>query len=179
MNSNPIDIHDLTATMRATPDVPLKFSFDDHSIRPGYHVTEVKHATVRSLDCGRGTEQWDELIIQLLDGPEQSTQDYMSTSKFMGIVGAAVDTLSVDAAPTLSFEFAPGNGPIRKLTVTGISQNKDSMEVALAGEKAVCKPFQRAIAERTAANSSGSTVQSSTSKCCAGGNNNNTSSCCG
>jgi hypothetical protein len=39
------------------------------AIRPEYHVTEIELAQVRSLDCGKGEAQWDETLVQLLDGP--------------------------------------------------------------------------------------------------------------
>lgn len=53
----------------ASPQAPLVFNAEGTDIRPEYHVTEVKLAHIRALDCGRGAAEWDETVAQLLDGP--------------------------------------------------------------------------------------------------------------
>ena len=36
-----------------------------------YHITEVKHITVDSVDCGAQTDSWKETIIQLWESPNE------------------------------------------------------------------------------------------------------------
>lgn len=173
------NISDLTEALSTRPDLPLKFYFDGSSINPGYHVTEIRHAAINSLDCGKnsGTEHWNEVTIQLLDGSPESKQGHMSGSKFLGIVGTAAKTLSVDVAPYLFFEFAPGNGPIRKLSIESIERNTDEISVSLGSEQAVCKPFQRMIGARAAAASGGKALTSDDA-CCAVSISPSGKSCC-
>jgi len=148
MKNDHKNLKDLTAALESQADLALKFYFDGFEINQGYHITEVKHAAINSIDCGKSskTEQWDEITIQLLDGSTNSKQGYMSGSKFLAIIGSAMKSLSADDAPYLFFEFAPENGPIRKLSVDTIEFTSNEISVSLGSEQAVCKPYQRAKA---------------------------------
>jgi len=173
-----MNISDLSAILNEKTNSELKFYFDGSPINPGYHVTEVRHAAIKSLDCGResDTERWDEITIQLLDGSPDSTQGHMSGSKFLGIIGTALKSLESDAAPYLFFEFAPGNGPIRKLSIESVEQTATETSVSLGSERAVCKPFQRA---KNAAALSGAAVESSGGGCCGSSAKSGGTGCCG
>lgn len=178
MSKDHMNINDLTALIAKKPELDLKFYFDEIAINPGYHVTEVRHATINSRDCGKnsGTEQWDEIIVQLLDGSPTSTQGHMSGSKFLGIIGSALSSLSTDTAAHLYFEFAPGNGPIRKLSIDSFERHDSELSVSLGSERAVCKPFQRA---KDALAINGGNTQPSSGGCCSGTASSESSSCCG
>jgi len=175
-----MNISDLSAILSEESNLALKFYFDGKAINPGYHVTEVRHAAIKSIDCGKqsDTEQWDEITIQLLDGSPDSTQGHMSGSKFLGIIGSARKTLSSDAAPYLFFEFAPDNGPIRKLSIESVEQADDEISVSLGSERAVCKPFQRAKAAKAMAALNGVASESSGGGCCGGSAKPSGNSCC-
>lgn len=54
MAQTPLNAVDLVNTMRTNPNLPVVFTLDDLTISQGYHITEVKHAMVDSLDCGPG-----------------------------------------------------------------------------------------------------------------------------
>ncbi len=164
MNQENITVRDLTARLPATSETPLKFYFESAPINPGYHVTEVRYAAINSLDCGNGNEQWDEVTIQLLDGSSGSTEGYMATSKFVGIVSGALKSLSNDVPQHLFFEFAPDNGAIRKLTVQKIENSADEIAVYLGREKALCKPLQRMKAAHESSSDEGR--NSSKKACC-------------
>jgi len=182
MNENHTNISILSEFLTQYTDLTLKFYFDGSAINPGYHVTEIRHATIKSRDCGKssGIEQWDEITIQLLDGSSNSTEGHMSSSKFLGIVGSALKSLeSDDAAAYLFFEFAPDNGPIRKLSIESVEQSDGEISVSLGSERAVCKPFQRAKAAKAVAATSNATVDSSAGGCCSDGNRPDGSKCCG
>lgn len=52
-----------------------------------YHITEVKHITVDSVDCGAATDHWRETVIQLWESPEEiGKTEYMSTYKALSIL---------------------------------------------------------------------------------------------
>lgn len=169
-------INDLTSAVCEKADLPLKFYFDGTAINPGYHVTEIRHAAINSIDCGRDsdTEKWNEITIQLLDGSANSTQGHMQGSKFAAIVGSALKSLPTDRASHLFFEFSPDNGPIRKLSIDSIKHTNNEIAVSLGSEQAVCKPFQRA----TMAAVTDPADQSVSGGCCAGDTASD-SRCCG
>lgn len=177
-----ITINDLKQQLSEKTELPLEFYFDGSTINPGYHVTEVKFASIKSIDCGRasGTEQWDEITVQLLDGSADSKQGHMPCSKFMSIVGKALEKLQENGAPFLFFEYAPDNGPIRKLSIESITTGANEVSISLGSEQAECKPFQRFKAAQAAAALSGSIMDQPTEiGCCSDGSRAAGRSCCG
>lgn len=150
------------------PDSQLVFMFEGQRIAPGYHITEVKHAQIESIDCGRGSDTWSEVVIQLLDGSPTSAEGYMMTSKYLGIVAAVNDSLHMRSDAKLFFEFAPGNGPMRRLYANTMEHAGEYTVVTLGGPVAVCKPFERMKKSGTG-NAAGA--------CC--GTGGSSSSCCG
>ena len=52
-----------------------------------YHITEVKHVSIDSVDCGAGTDSWKETIIQLWESPsELGKSEYLTTYKALEIL---------------------------------------------------------------------------------------------
>jgi len=48
--------------------------YGGRTIRPGYHVTEVKAGSFGTLDCGGNPDAWRETILQVEDlGPRGRT----------------------------------------------------------------------------------------------------------
>lgn len=178
MSEKNININELVSEIGENSDRTLKFYFEGSAINPGYHVTEVRHSQIKSRDCGKksGVDEWDEVTIQLLDGSSNSKQGHMSGSKFIGILNSALGSLAVSSAQHLFIEFAPGNGPIRKLSIDSVETVEDETSVYLDSERAVCKPFQRA---KALAALGGAAASSSEAGCCGDGKRSDGSSCCG
>jgi len=148
MTDKQINIIVLQKLLAEKPQMPVKFLFGDSVINPGYHITEIKHATIKSVDCGKSSdiEYWDEISVQLLDGAKNSTQGHMSASKCLGIINTALQLLSAESDARLFFEYAPNNGPLVKLHIDSVKRTDDAYIIILDSEHAVCKPFQRAKA---------------------------------
>ncbi|MFK8081812.1 MAG: DUF6428 family protein [Granulosicoccus sp.] len=137
------EIGELMAVLVDKPDIPLKFYLEGSSINQGYHVTEVKHASIKSMDCGKHEHSWDEVLIQLLDGKAHSYQGYMRTSRFLNIIRTAFKSLPENSDPRLFFEFSPNDGPLLKLKIMSMDCNDEALSLHLSYEKAICKPVQR------------------------------------
>ncbi|MGB1311474.1 MAG: DUF6428 family protein [Leucothrix sp.] len=145
MNILNANLDELKHACKTNPDAALIFKQGDDTINAGYHITEIKHAKVNAIDCGQGTEQWDEVIIQLLDGSALYKGSAMRCAKFLKIVGAATDSLPLDESTQTYIEFSPNNGPLNKLTIDYIEQAESQVTVHLSQPTALCKPLQRAI----------------------------------
>lgn len=160
----------LLAKMASKPDAALVFDADGYSIRPGYHVSEIKLAHVRSVDCGRGEDDWHETLVQLLDGPLSATPggDYMSAGKFVNIADAVLDSIGSRTEGELIFEFAPGNSGIRKFSVGSVEYRDDAWIVQLSPVGAACKPALRTLAAiaQSAVGAGGTENRPSKSSCC-------------
>ena len=146
MTHQNINIYELKAVLVANPESPLVFSLGEQTIHPGYHVTEIKHAAINSLDCGNGKDQWDEIVVQLLDGNPNFKGGHMNCAKFVEIVSKAVESTPYDESTLTFIEFSPDNSGLRKLAISAIEPREDRVVIWLSNPPAVCKPFQRALA---------------------------------
>ena len=148
MSNHNINIYQLKAVLEANANSQLIFSFENQTIHPGYHVTEVQHAAINALDCGSGNDQWEEIIVQLMDGSALFKGEHMSCGKFMGIVGKAIESLSFDEDRLTFIEFTPNNAGLRKLAIDTVEQADEQVIVTLSSPTAMCKPYQRAMANQ-------------------------------
>ena len=132
----------LIGELEELSDTTLVFSVDDAETKPGYHVTEIKQASVSSLDCKRGQETWQEVVIQLLDGWGMPTQKHMPVAKFLDIVKPSV---AGQEDHQLYFEFSPGNKAINKLFVSTIESSDKQTTIHLNALKPECKPMTKKL----------------------------------
>ncbi|MEL6296930.1 MAG: DUF6428 family protein [Pseudomonadota bacterium] len=160
-------LEQLLGALQPSGEAALVFSADGVPIQAGYHVTEIKHAEIQSLDCGRGAHQWSELIVQLLDGAG-GDRTHMPASKFVEIAQAGLAHVPGAQSADLKFEFASANGALHRYEIADVRRESDgTVVVALQAERAQCKAASRALARFTptsARGQSGSTHQRST--CC-------------
>jgi hypothetical protein len=171
MIQSAITIKNLLGTLRSHADLPVTFTLGEISISQGYHLTEIKLAAVESLDCQSGSDQWHELVIQLLDGNAQSTAGYMQAYKMLGILDKAIDQNPLIENAKLYFEFSPGNTSMMKSDVASIDVIDNKIYVSLINSTAQCKPFQRWLESADASNTSdsccgGNQVKEPVQSCC-------------
>lgn len=131
--------------LSTAPDSELVFKVEGTDIRPDYHVTEVKLAQVNGLDCGQQTAEWDESLVQLLDGPTRAHPEagFMLVSTFLKIASAGNSAVKAYAGGELYFEFSSGNQALRKLAVQNVSIKDGRTYVELGPVAATCKPAFR------------------------------------
>ena len=74
----------------ASSEKALRFLLDGKQLVPNdFHVTEVKHVSVNSLDCGGGSRAWREFVIQLWSPEGDNGQDAMTAGKLLSILAKA------------------------------------------------------------------------------------------
>lgn len=133
-----------------TPELPLLFAYDGNTIRPGYHVTEVKAGAFSALDCGANAEAWSEIFVQLWDIDEDG-RSHMTSRKFSAIVRKVSEHVKLDEAAKLTFEVSDGVRPMELYCAT-LPQVVDGMLVVeLSPRPASCKPRDRWLAEASSA----------------------------
>ena len=161
MAITPTTLPEFIGALKDNADAALVFAVNGTRIRGGYHVTELKHAAVQSVDCGGNLDDWDETVIQLLDG--HSDEGHMTAGKFAGIAQKSLGAIPALALGRLRFEYAPQNGPAQVFTAGQVSPGKHGVTVELNPEFAACKPAQSTVG---CCGASEKTAQSS--GCCAG-----------
>jgi hypothetical protein len=130
----------------------LVFSFDGETIRPGYHVTEVKDGQFSALDCGANPESWRETFIQLWDVAENPERGFMPAGKFLAIMQKVAEHVPFEPTAKLTFEVSDGEAAIRlfKAAAVDISAEDGIVRVQLVRHPASCKPRDRWLIQQNA-----------------------------
>ena len=56
--------------LKSHQDKSLLFEYTaGQMVGANYHITEVKHTTIESVDCGGRMDAWNETVIQLWESP--------------------------------------------------------------------------------------------------------------
>lgn len=131
-------LNDLLKTLKTmTPQAAVVFSTQEAVIGGGYHVSELKAARITSIDCAGRTSEWNEAVVQLLDGPGGA---HMSVGKFVRILENSLSKLEALKDVPALVEFAPGNAGLRRFSLDIKNNTADRVDIQLSDEKAVCKP---------------------------------------
>ncbi|MFF2319630.1 DUF6428 family protein [Agrobacterium sp. NPDC058088] len=143
-----ITLGEMLDSIAATPDLPLIFFYNQTSIRPGYHVTEVKAGQFSALDCGANPEAWSEIFVQLWD-IEEGDRTHMMAGKFAAIVRKVSEHVRVDGSAKLTFEVSDGVQPMQLFCAGAPILVDGTLHVSLSPRAASCKPRDRWLAEQS------------------------------
>ena len=122
-------------------DKSLLFEYTPNKlVGANYHITEVKHISVDSVDCGSQTDSWNETIIQLWESPlEKSKTEYMSAYKALAILKKVGTMKPYDLDSEVKFEYSNANFHTAQLFVNDFEVRENNLVVKLAVEKTDCK----------------------------------------
>jgi hypothetical protein len=141
----------------------LVMTYAGRTIRPGYHVTEVKAGSFVTLGCGGNPDRWEETIVQVEDiGAEGENSGFMRVGKFRSILDQAAGKLQIDGRSRLTFEISQPDEPMAIFDVWAVTGHPDRVALELTGRPAICKPRHR---EPVA--SSQACCDSAKARCCA------------
>jgi len=105
-----------------------------------YHITEVKHVSVDSVNCGSQTDAWSETIIQLWESPnELDKKEYMSTYKALGILKKVGKMKPYVLNAEIKFEYSNAKFHTAQLFVNDYEIQGNNLIIKLAVEKTDCK----------------------------------------
>ncbi|MDY8136958.1 DUF6428 family protein [Aquimarina sp. 2201CG5-10] len=105
-----------------------------------YHITEVKHTTIESVDCGAGTDSWKETVIQLWESPsELGKTDYMSAYKALGILRKVGTMKTYEMDAPVKIEYGNSMFHTAQLHIAGFSAKEGQLIVKLTVESTDCK----------------------------------------
>jgi hypothetical protein len=105
-----------------------------------YHITEVKHISVDSVDCGAQTDAWKETIIQLWESPnEMDKTEYMTVYKALSILKKVGAMKAYNLESELKLEYSNSSFHTAQLFVNDFEIQGNNLIVKLAIEKTDCK----------------------------------------
>ena len=109
-------------------------------VKANYHITEVKHLKIDSVDCGSGTDAWNETIIQLWESPKEiGKTDFMSVYKALSILKKVERMKPYDLSAEVKFEYSNEQFHTAQLFVNDFEIKENNLILKLAVEKTDCK----------------------------------------
>ena len=122
-------------------DKSLMFEYKPNEyVKANYHFTEVKHLKIDSVDCGAGTDAWNETIIQLWESPtEIGKRDFMSVYKALSILNKVGKMKPYDMEAEVKFECSNKIFHTAQLFVNDFEIRDNNLIIKLAVEKTDCK----------------------------------------
>lgn len=127
--------------LKTNQDKSLLFEYLPNAyVGANYHITEVKHINVDSVDCGAQTDNWSETIIQLWENPlEAGKTDYMSVLKALGILNKVGKMKTYNLEAEVKFEYSNASFHTAQLFVNDFEIRENNLVIKLATEKTKCK----------------------------------------
>ena len=132
---------DLFNILEQNQDKALIFKYAPNLlVGANYHITEVKHLSVDSVDCGARTDAWKETIIQLWESPsELNKTEYMSVYKALAILKKVGKMKPYVLDAEVKFEYSNATFHTAQLFVNDYEIKNNNLIVKLAVEKTDCK----------------------------------------
>jgi hypothetical protein len=132
------------ARIEGQDEKPLVIEYDDRTVQPGYHVTEVKAGSFVTLDCGSSPDAWQETILQVEDIPATENRPMMTAGKFRKILAQVDRKVRLNHDARLTIEIGQPGEAMRVFDVARVDVLDDRVHLALGIRAAICKPRHRA-----------------------------------
>ncbi len=123
------------------PDKALIFQYSlGQLVGANYHITEVKHIKVDSVDCGGRTDNWNETVIQLWESPSEiGKTQYMTVKKALDILNKVGEMKPYDSNSEVKFEYGNALFHTAQLFVNDYEIQGTQVMLTLAVQKTACK----------------------------------------
>jgi Family of unknown function (DUF6428) len=139
--------------LRAAPKNQLIFAdLEGHAVHSGYHLTELKVASLQTVDCGGQTNQSEETIVQLWL-PSDPDRDYMTAGKFLKIFDKVSGMIPVNRDTEIRVEYGDENFFPSTYPVRSVTHNDGVTRVLLEPPQTTCKARDRRTAALLATDS--------------------------
>jgi hypothetical protein len=132
---------ELFSVLKEHGEKSLLFQYAPNQIvAANYHITEVKHIQVASVDCGGQMEHWNETIIQLWESPtEIGKTDFMPSHKALEILNRVGTMKSYDQESLVRFEYSNALFHTAQLFVTDFEIHGNNLVLNLSVADTDCK----------------------------------------
>jgi len=132
---------ELLKVLEQNQDKSLLFEYTPSLfVGANYHITEVKHISIDSVDCGARTDAWKETIIQLWESPnELDKKEFMSVYKALAILNKVGKMKAYTLDAEVKFEYSNTTFHTAQLFVNDFEIRNNNLIIKLAVEKTDCK----------------------------------------
>ncbi|NEU70679.1 hypothetical protein GK091_27695 [Spirosoma agri] len=131
-------------TLIQNPDKFLQFQYaEEEFVHPSFHITEIKQASVVSVDCGGQMNTWTEVIVQLWEPPVNEADRSMEVRKALSIINLVEKSLLLNPVATVKIEFGNSKFDTRQMYPGELTTEGDSFTVGLIPDYTQCKALAR------------------------------------
>jgi hypothetical protein len=132
---------ELLYVLESNRDKELLFEYKPNQlVGANYHITEVKHIAIESVDCGSETDSWNETVIQLWESPsELGKTEFMTTYKALGILNKVGTMKPYNLDSEVKFEYGNELFHTAQLYVSDYHIQNNQLIFKLAVNKTDCK----------------------------------------
>ena len=143
--SKTITIKEFLDTLRTLEsDQTIVFQLHkERLVAAGYHVTEVKAVSYRTMDCGGVADSWDETLIQLWNPKDEPERSDMKVGKFLAIYDRVAEHVPVSDDSELRFEYGNDHRPAVAYHVERLESRGALILVELSAPAVTCKARDR------------------------------------
>ncbi len=138
--------NEFISELRVAPENRLLFiNAKGNQVHAGYHLTELKSASVNAVDCGGRVNHWPETIVQLWV-PASPGDDYMTSAKFLKIFDKVRGMIPLMVDAEIRVEYGDENFFPSTYHVRSVTRDQNTTRVLLAPPQTTCKARDRRIA---------------------------------
>ena len=138
--------HEFISELRAAPQNRLLFiNANGNQVRAGYHLTELKSASIDTVDCGGRVNHWPETIVQLWV-PASPGADYMTSAKFLKIFDKVRGMIPLVVDAEIRVEYGDENFFPSTYHVRAVTRDQNTTRAFLAPPQTTCKARDRRVA---------------------------------
>jgi len=127
--------------LKENPGLGLEFEIESGKfIKPTFHITEVKNATIESVDCGGNPDSYKETIIQLMVNPLEEMRKPWTAQKALDIFDKVEQLKPMDKDAEVFFEYGDLEVRTSNFSVEDVLFADGNIRLELFAKPTVCKP---------------------------------------
>jgi hypothetical protein len=127
---------------RALRNQLIFVDLDGHTVHSGYHLSELKAASLQTVDCGSQTNEWQETIAQLWV-PSDPDSDYMTTGKFLKIFAKVSGMIPLNLDAEIRIEYGDENFFPSTYHIQSVAHDQGVTRVSFVPPATTCKARDR------------------------------------
>lgn len=130
--------------LEKNPKLDLQFQYaENKQVNAAYHITEIKQATITSVDCGGVMNAWTEIIMQLWEPQNQQQEKPMVVGKALSIINLVEKSLPLNPNGIVKIEFGNAEFDTRQMFPQEIKAEGENLVVDLSADSVQCKAIER------------------------------------
>jgi len=125
-------------------DLHLQFEYEqDKLVASDYHITEIKLAKITSVDCGGTVNNWNEVVLQLIEPESHVAEKPMPVNKALSIINLVESKITLDADATVKIEFGNNEFATRQMHPAIFITDNNYLKIQLTPDFTQCKAISR------------------------------------